>query len=735
MHIGLKQLRVQRPSGGAAPRAGRRPAFGGTLFAGLAVLALAAGSFSSASAASTGDPAGPSTTGATGAAKGGAPLPREAAASAGPAMPDPSTSGNLNLVGRSDLGGQGLNADVAVVGNTVVVGTGDNPGSGFHTNMYNPYPCPEGQVKLVDISRPVTPQVVGRIPVPAGVSALDVDAIHVTTPSFSGDLAAIALSICGGDHASTGGGALVNRGVAYYDVTHPAAPRFLGRYFADKEFFPKGKKCGLPPPNNLDPGACASSQHSVSLRQRSDGRVISASTEPFSGNDLRVVDVTDPTHPTEIATFPPVQSKLQDGISDNGCRPFAAGHSVTLYDQATKALLPYLDAGLADVGLSNPAHPTLSALIDPYPANGIQARKTEGNGAYAAPAGPNDNLALLSDEDWIAPNTYLRVDSPATSTAGLTTGLHFGCEAMFTLFDPQNTAQIFRNPGSQVPPGPGRSSDLVYVGRGCPVNQDFGTTKPDPYIKDANGNPVSVKGKIAVMDRFEVDQQSNQGLVGFGCLFDQKARRAQANGAIAVVMLDAAFGGPAFSPDGDPSGIDIPLITVDDPTSEQLRNTLCPRTNPDGSGICVGGTNVRGALVDQPGGSANSPGGWGGLRVIDQASHAQVGQYKTPRAKAFPPQDLGVYSVHHAVADGNEAFVAWNSDGLRVLDLSNPSNPSEVGRFVPPDVPDPSPTGLPSKTYVVGVALAPHCNVVISDINFGIYVVAAPAGSAARRTC
>lgn len=659
--------------------------------------------------------------------------------------PDPATSPDLPLVGSSALGGKGLNGEVAVVGNTAVVAAGVNPSAGVHTHFYNPYPCPRVRVRVVDIARPNRPNVVGNIFVPDGLSVLDVDAIHVSTPAFTGDLAAVALSICGGDHHSPP--STKPRGVAYYDITNPAVPAFLGRYEADSEDFTPGKTCG-PPTTKTDPGACASSQHSVSLMQRPDGRVLSVSTEPFAtasgfpSGDLRVVDVTDPRHPAQVGSYPAPRSV--SGFSSNGCRPFSAGHDAELYQDGTKALLAYLDDGVMDVDLGDPATPALAAQVDPYPP---ADRRTEGNGAYATIAGARQNLALLGDEDWIAPSTSLRIDTgPKEKSAPteLSKGHKLGCEAMFTLFDPENTAQIYRHAGSQVPAGAGSSAEIVYGGRGCPVNAGFGTTTPDPYLNDANGDPVNPSGKIVLLDRGATDRQfrripdpnnpapativdpnSQVKNAGSGCGFVDKAKRAQDMGAIGVVF-DATFGNAAFSADGDPTGLDIPVMSLDKPASTQLRDALCPSVLPAASGNCTPGTPITGAMVDRPG-DQDGTSDWGALRVINLDRNEQVGQYETARSQLFPPPDLGVYSVHHALGDGDRAYVAWNSDGLRVLDLSRPGNPVEIGHFVPPDTPDPSGTGLPAKALVTGVAKA-GCNIVITDTNSGLYVVAAPGG-------
>ena len=637
---------------------------------------------------------------------------------------------DLRVVGKSNLGGGGLNGPVAVVGDTAMVGAGINPSGGVHTGFYNPYPCPATTVKLVDLGNPRHPTVVGTIPVAAGVSALDVAAIHVRTRSFNGDLGAVALARCGSAGDNT------DRGVAYYNITRPAKPVFLGRYQADSEGFTPGKTCG-PPTATTDPGSCASSQHSVALVQRPDGKVVSLSTEPFAtasqfpSGDLRIVDVTNPRQPSQVASLPATDPT--GGFSNNGCRPFNAGHDAVASKDGSKALLAYLDQGVMDLNLANPASPAVTATINPYPQAGLAARQTEGNGAYAAYAGRHQGLALLSDEDWNAPNTTLRIDTPASSSQGLAPGSIFGCEAQFTLFDPHDSAQIYRHPGSQVPAGAGTAAGIVYAGRGCPIDLGFGTTSPDPYLNDATGKPVDVSGKIVVLDRGKTINQAIQGLTGNGCSFAEKAKRAQDNGAIGVVF-DASFKGNAFSPDGDPTGLTIPVMALDQPGVTQLRSTLCPSTSPVGSGNCTAGSPVTGAMVDSPGGTAGDPGGWGRLRVLDLASHTQVGQYKTPRSLVFPPPDLGVYSPGHAVADGRLAYVAWNSDGLQLLDLANPARPDAVGRFIPHDTADPTRT-IPSKAYVVGVALThrnygadAHPYVVVTDVNSGLYVLANPGG-------
>ncbi|MBA2461776.1 MAG: hypothetical protein H0V45_08455, partial [Actinobacteria bacterium] len=612
----------------------------------------------------------------------------------------PTLATPLTVVGYSDLGGGGLNGEVAVVGTTAVVGGGLTAAGGVHSGFYNPYPCPATSVKVVDISNPAAPTVSSTIPVPAGVAALDVAALKVTTPGFSGNLAAIALAVCSSP------GSYVERGVHYYDVTDPAAPVYKGRYQADADIPvpPTTPPCGPPPGGS---GArCASSQHSVSLVQRADGRVLSLSTEPFASassfpsGDVRIVDVTNPVTPIQVGSFPvaspPGYGSNGAGFSNNGCRPFDAAHSAETNADGTLALVPYLDQGLMTVDLTNPSTPTKLGQFT-YPRDN---RAFEGNAAYATSASVGGrSLALVADEDWNGPNSSVRVDSPASLA-----GSKFACEAVFTLFDPEDTAQIFRKPGSEVP------GSIVYVGRGCPVR---GTTAEDPYLD----NP---SGKIALIDRVKVAAKQ-PGIAPAGCSFGDRVKRAQEAGALGVIFAQTVSTTPqAFGPDGVPViggvGLSIPAVQVDKGDGDAMREGLCPAIE---GGNCTGGTPVTGAMVD-------SPGVWGGLRVLDvtdPANPVERGGYQTARSLQFPPPDLGSYSIHHAVAEGDRAYVAWNSDGLRVLDLTTPT-PTEIAFFVPLDTPDPVAT-IPGKALVTGVALTPQ-HIVVTDVHSGLYVLARP---------
>ncbi|MDQ6778362.1 MAG: cadherin-like domain-containing protein [Actinomycetota bacterium] len=637
--------------------------------------------------------------------------------------PAAASAATLALVGQTNLGGGGLNGQVTTIGNTAIVASGILAGSGLRSGFYSgPYTCPQTTVKIVDVSTPTAPVIKAQIPVPLNAVANDVSALHVNTPSFSGDLLAVALVRC------NGAGNYVDRGVAYYNITTPASPVYLGRYQADaNQSLPGDPPCtGLPsnPSNSRDGYACASSQDQVSLVQRPDGRVLSLSTEPFSSasqgsspdptafhGDLRIVDVTNPTTPTEIGSYPnefpadqrpPGFNGQPVGYSNNGCRAFDGAIGVGSYPDGSKALLPGFDQGLFTVDLSNPAAPSTLGQYQ-YPRSD---RTFEGNASYVNFASVGGHsLALLGESDWIAPSSTLRIDG--TSSVA---GSKFACEAMFTLFDPNNTAQVYRHPGSQVPGG------IVYVGRACPAS---GATAADPYPTGVTA--ATIAGKIVLRDRAKVASREGSGGVP-SCSVAAATLRLQADGAVGVIVGNTSTTVPqATSFDGDPTGVTIPTFDIDTGDATALRDYLCPAPAvAPGAGVTAcapGGQALTGGMVD-------SPGPWGALRVVDVSNPAAPtlrGSYQPPPSLVFPPPDLGVYSVHHAVARGSVAFVAAHANGVRVIDLTS-ANPTEIASFVPPDTPDPT-NEIPAKANVTGVDVAANGAVVVSDTNSGLYVL------------
>lgn len=110
---------------------------------------------------------------------------------------------------------------------------------------------------------------------------------------------------------------------------------------------------------------------------------------------------------------------------------------------------------------------------------------------------------------------------------------------------------------------------------------------------------------------------------------------------------------------------------------------------------------------------------WGRLRLVDVTDPTwpvQVGTYETPNNAAETPGGPDVwYSIHNALADDRDptrAYLSWYSDGVRLLDIADPTAPFELASWVPPTSP-----------LVWNVALLDDL-VLVGDVNGGLYILA-----------
>src|SRR5215207_193211 len=123
--------------------------------------------------------------------------------------------------------------------------------------------------------------------------------------------------------------------------------------------------------------------------------------------------------------------------------------------------------------------------------------------------------------------------------------------------------------------------------------------------------------------------------------------------------------------------------------------------------------------------------GYGYLRVYDYSNLAapvQIGEYRTPNSLGTNDQGAGDYVIHNPLVVGTDVYISWYSDGVRVVDASDPTQPEEVAYFVPPSANNPvSPSQrgvLNNATQVWGVAVDQATGLVyLSDMNSGLWIV------------
>ena len=123
--------------------------------------------------------------------------------------------------------------------------------------------------------------------------------------------------------------------------------------------------------------------------------------------------------------------------------------------------------------------------------------------------------------------------------------------------------------------------------------------------------------------------------------------------------------------------------------------------------------------------------GYGYLRIYDYSNLAtpvQIGSFRTPNSLGLGAQGSGDYTIHNPFVVGTDVYLSWYSDGVRVVDASDPEEPKEVAYFVPPagqNPVKPSQRGVLSQTpQVWGVVVDEETGLVYaSDMNSGLWIL------------
>jgi hypothetical protein len=123
--------------------------------------------------------------------------------------------------------------------------------------------------------------------------------------------------------------------------------------------------------------------------------------------------------------------------------------------------------------------------------------------------------------------------------------------------------------------------------------------------------------------------------------------------------------------------------------------------------------------------------GFGYMRVYDYSDPGaprQIGEYRSPNSRGTDDQAAGDYVLHNNFLVGNTVYQSWYTDGVRVVDVSNPRAPREIAFFVPPASENPvkpSQRGtLTNTTQVWGVVVDEATGLIYaSDMNSGLWIL------------
>lgn len=292
---------------------------------------------------------------------------------------------NMRVVGHTDLGGRGFNADVwehegfAYVGHWGFTDWANGSKTRF---------CPSGEnagVAVVDARDPSNPRMISRLLNPPGTSAEDVVVYQARSGPFAGsDIAAAGIQVCGGSRLDES----FPRGLMLWDVTDPTDPEELG-------FF--------------DTGCCTRGLHEFEIEQRPDGRAFAYATVPASEyeeagspsgfrdrqgrGDFRLIEITDPRNPVEVSDWGVIHDAGGPLGPGQGCDPDAVfGHGAEPSQDGMLVFLAYWDSGYVALDVSTPEDPVLMGDTDYGPDE-------DGDG-HSSMYDDDRRLLFTADEDF-----------------------------------------------------------------------------------------------------------------------------------------------------------------------------------------------------------------------------------------------------------------------------------------------------------------------------------------------
>jgi hypothetical protein len=460
----------------------------------------------------------------------------------------------------------------------------------------------------------------GFIASPDGSRANDVRA----TSMNSGDILVHSNESCG-----EGG----QGGFEIYNVDDPTNPGLLASVRIDD-------------PNPLTPfifGPVTDvGVHNLWLFSQGANDYVGVTTETAYGN-FHIYDITDPANPV-LVSFWGAEESFDPGVVASGdfgrnldaaiwlTSGFGASqnrflHDVTINADGTRAYLANWDAGLILLDISDPSSPTVvSVAIDPV--NGSLDGEVNSHSVWPNADG---TIVVEGEEDFSAwegsvPPSNLTLDGTATPGNPTIPGTAVATTAG-DAFEANQTGNTGSTDGTSVVVDTGPLAGNTYAAvalataAGSPTFADTGTLSGElVWIGQAcTADPL--------LNAAEVDQGDIAVVRRGGCEFEEKANTAASLGASAVVISNNQASTPW-------SGIRI--WNYSDPA------------NP-----------ILASIFDTECSASTAPGGNCDVR--------------------------GTYSSHNVYVEnqGNKvkAYISWYTDGVVVVDVTDPYNPVETARY------------------------------------------------------
>ncbi len=429
-------------------------------------------------------------------------------------------------------------------------------------------------------------------------------------------------------------------------------------------------------PQELTVHKTPSRVHEFDLTTTPDGRVLAllaasgleSRTADPSGRggegDLIILDITDPEKPAQLSEWgvlgEPALGKDVYDQSARGAFPEVFAHSARAREDGTRAYLSYWDAGVITLDISDPAKPT-------YLGRTVFQEGEEGN-AHSVALAPDRDLLIQADEDF-SPFT-LSLKSNAFRRGRIP-------------FEANYVTPMIRVPGRRL------TGIVAHLGRGCPGGTRGVPRWGDRYLSRP-------RGKIALIE-------------DGGCSIESKVARAQQAGATGTIVYEGGAGAQPGELITEPRSVSLlggKRVSVNIPAVYVSRS----------DGLAMRQKKALTANLSAP------FDGWGFLRfydISDPARPVEVATFATKHTRNEAVAGSGMWSAHNPEVQGNHVYVSWYNDGVRVLDISDPSEPREVAAWTG--------EGKPADVPPVNIwSVVPHGDLLVaSDFNYGLYILRA----------
>lgn len=186
-------------------------------------------------------------------------------------------------------------------------------------------------------------------------------------------------------------------------------------------------------------------------------------------------------------------------------------------------------------------------------------------------------------------------------------------------------------------------------------------------------------------DAFEANQTGNIGaMTAFSVTVSSGPLAGQEFAAIEFVENNVPLGGGSVTGNLVWVGRACPGDTLENPLAPDdiavVRRGACNFSDKATVVAAAGASGI--VLANNQQNSA-----WSGLRIWDYSDPANPVLASTfdtvcsanPSDASCDPR--GTYSSHNVIVEDNKAYISWYSDGVLIVDVSDPYNPVEVGRY------------------------------------------------------